>query len=171
MELIKIVNSNDAVLPGLNFTMREFYSPRYPKPPIGHEFNLPKCLPLALQVIRDHYREKYKNLTWIVTCTLRHGNDDFSSHKNCVDSIPGSNVVEVMADIQKNFISWENSELVHKILTTGTNVMIIENGCLHLGWRTNKLDHHKGYPIEDFYIGFWQPSKVNIYGTNISYSH
>ena len=59
MEFIKIVDSNEPVINGLNFTMREFYSPRYPRPPIGHEFNLPKCLPFALQVIRDHYKAKY----------------------------------------------------------------------------------------------------------------
>ena len=34
-------------------------------------------------------------MTWIVTCTLRHGNDDFSSHKIAL-ILSRSNVIEVM---------------------------------------------------------------------------
>ena len=58
------------------------------------------------------------------------------------------------------------SKLVHGIIATGTNIMIIENVCLHLHYRKNKIHQTRQYG--GIYIGEWKPDGKA--GINTAYS-
>jgi hypothetical protein len=84
-------------------------------------------------------------------------------------------VKEIMEDIRNEFNNLKTSQLVKQVLETETNVLIVENGCLHLSWRDYKLNPHPHYdlnPKEDsdmFYIGEWEDDGSK-YGKNICYA-
>ena len=58
------------------------------------------------------------------------------------------------------------SKLVKDIINTGTNVMIIENTCLHLHHR--KVNLHQTNQYGGIYIGEWKPDGKA--GVNTAYS-
>lgn len=160
MELINIYDNNRQVVAGCNFTFHEFYSPKLG----GHgSFNMPIMFVPALQVFRNHYSKKYAHIVrWVITSVYRPGDDSWSPHKTgfAVDSHSQDVQIwpEILADIRNEFANWKTSELVKKVLSTGVNVLIIENACLHLSYRTSILNNHPGYDYDKFYIGEWRPA-------------
>ena len=174
-ENIFITNSKELIIPSGNFKYSEYFHPSTG----GHgEFHMPLCLAKANQFIRDYYSAKYNYpIPWTITSTYRP--NSWGDHKtgNAVDSVPSklSLRTEIFNDITNEFKNWLNSELVKGILSTGVTVGIIENVCLHLAYRTHKLNNHPMYDPPMFYLGRWKPTPKGQeaeypYGVNTCYA-
>lgn len=168
METVHIHDSNEKLTE--NFAMSEFYKTQFG---CHGEFDMPICLYKAMQVIRDYYSDKYgKDIPFTVTSVFR-PDDSFGEHRigSACDSVASDVNMrgQILQDIHSEFKTWKNSELVKGILSTGTNVLIIEGNCLHLGYRTFKLSSHPEYTPSEFYIGYWSPNP-KPYGSNVGYS-
>ena len=170
MNTIKIQNKQGPVMVGLNFTHAEFWNPA------KCDFELYQCLPLALQAIRDFFTKEYQREIGITVTSTYRPNDPINfpaAHRippPAVDSVASDVNLrnEIISRIRSEFKRWEKSELVRNILKTGTNVLIIENTCLHLHFRKENLSFHPGYECEHFYIGEWGVKDGKQF--NIAYS-
>lgn len=187
METIKVCNEAPPALYGLNFSLKEFWLPFYNgylykngNPPSIAEYNLYKCLPLALQVFRDYFSKLYgSEIKWTVTSAYRPW-DDLSlpeAHRvipPAVDSKSSDLTLwndEICSKIRNECKRWEQSELITNVLATGCNVIIIEFGCLHLHWRNKSSNHFPDnvkYPF-GIYIGEWGMKNEKQF--NIGYSY
>lgn len=158
MEIVKISNRNDNLTS--NFKYSEFWK--------GTDFELYACLPKAIQFIREYY-----GIPFTITSTYR-PNDALTLPEAHRIQPPAIDVVttdrtkwaEIRTDIRNEFKEWMTSKLVHGIIATGTNIMIIENVCLHLHYRINKTHMTRQYG--KIYIGEWSPNSNS--GNNIAYS-
>jgi hypothetical protein len=126
---------------------------------------MPKCLADAVQVFRDHF-----TMGWEITSVIRPNDADWSPHKTgqAVDSVCSdrSQWNEILGRIRDEFKAWQTSELVKKVVETGVNILLIENGCLHLSVRDSNLNITS---IGKVYIGEWDADGTP-YGKNTAYS-
>ena len=158
MEVVKITNKEDNLT--TNFKYSKFWK--------GTDFELYECLPKAIQFIREYY-----GIPFTITSTYR-PNDALTLPEAHRKQPPAVDIVttdrnkwnEIKTDIRKEFKEWMTSKLVHGIISTGTNIMIIENVCLHLHYRTEKTHMTRQYG--KIYIGEWSPNGNT--GNNIAYS-
>jgi hypothetical protein len=176
METIKVINSKEPILFGLNFMCVEFFSP--PIQPPNKEFQMYTCLPKALQILRNWFSKKYGcPIPWEVTSTLRIHDpiDGPPAHRlepPAVDSICYDQLLwpEIENMIRTEMKVWETSELMQNILATGTNVIIIENGCLHMHWRADHNHHPDDTKYTSgLYIGEWGIKDGQQF--DVAYSH
>ena len=121
----------------------------------GTDFELYECLPKAIQFIREYY-----GIPFTITSTYR-PNDALTlpeAHRiqppaiDCVTT-DRSKWNDIRNDIRNEFKEWMTSKLVHGIIATGTNIMIIENVCLHLHYRKNKIHQTRQYGGRDIVTG------------------
>ena len=158
MEVVKISNKKDNLTN--DFKYSDFWK--------GTDFELYECLPKAIQFIREYY-----GIPFTITSTYR-PNDALTlpeAHRiqppaiDCVTT-DRSKWNDIRNDIRNEFKEWMTSKLVHGIIATGTNIMIIENVCLHLHYRKNKIHQTRQYG--GIYIGEWKPDGKA--GINTAYS-
>ena len=163
MNTIKIVNSDEQLTP--NIKMVEWWSPSVT--PTKIDFDCPACLPPAVQCFRDFFE-----MAWLITSTIRLNDADWSPHKNgtAVDSVCADTTQwsEILTKIRTEFQSWKTSKLVKSVIDTGCNVLLIENGCLHLSVRDFSL--HTTQELGQCYIGEWAADGTEL-GKNIAYSY
>ena len=153
------INNDKELIEGYNFSPAEFFNPV--KTPVGLEFELYTCLLDAMQVLRDWFTDFFgREFKWLITSVFR-PNDPLTlppAHRvepPAVDSVceETDKWEEVLNMIREELKHWQTSDLVKKIVDTGTNVIIIENGCLHCHHRTDNLHHT--LELGDVYIGEW----------------
>ena len=158
MKTVIITNKRDNITN--DFQYKEYWK--------GTDFELYECLPKAIQFIREYY-----GIPFTITSTYR-PNDALTlpeAHRiqppaiDCVTT-DRNKWNEIKTDIRNEFKEWMTSKLVHGIIATGTNIMIIENVCLHLHYRINKTHMTRQYG--KIYIGEWSPNGNK--GTNTAYS-
>jgi hypothetical protein len=178
MTKIDITDSNELILPEGNFRYREFYRTRFG---CYGTFKMYYCFVKCLQVFRDHYSAKYKTqcppggVPIEVTSVYRPYDQDWSPHKtgDAVDSIALVLFAEIMQDFEEELKNWRQSQLIKDMLATGANVFIIENGCLHISYRTYNLNYHEDFAPKAFYLGRWDNPDVKMYphGINTCYNY
>lgn len=168
MNTIKVTNTPTPIMSGLNFLTSEFWTPA------GQDFYVHQCIPLALQVFRDYFSKLFPPICkWHIMSTYRPWDPSWlpAAHREspaAVDSVSLNYLLwdEIRSKIRNELKMWETSELVKNVLTTGTNVVIIENGCLHLHYRTTNLHTTKDYG--KIYLGEWGMKNGKQY--NVAYS-
>ena len=158
MKTVLITNKRDKITN--DFQYKEYWK--------GRDFELYECLPKAIQFIREYY-----GIPFTITSTYR-PNDALTmpeAHRiqppaiDCVTT-DRSKWNDIRNDIRNEFKEWMTSKLVQGIIATGTNVMIIENVCLHLHYREKNTHMTRQYG--KIYIGEWSPNGNK--GTNTAYS-
>ena len=163
METVHICNDKNN-FEGYNFSPFEFWQPTIN--PVCIDFDMPKCLLDAVQVVRTYFNQQ-----WQITSVLRPLDPLWSPHINgtAVDSICEEviNWAELLTQLRNEFKNWQKSELVDQIVKTGCNVLLIENGCMHLSVRDFSLNDTT---LGKIYIGEWEPEMNNPQGINIAYS-
>ena len=160
-ETIKITNIGVPALYKSNFLVNEFWLPA------KQDFDCYVCLVQALDVIRNYF-----NMKWFVTSTYRPADplsmpDAHRKQPPAIDSVCCDRMQwpVICGKIRNELKNWEHSKLIHDIVATGCNVIIIENNCLHIQHRDTNLH----YPVEfatGVYFGEWSPPN-----TNTAYSH
>ena len=158
MKTVIITNKRDNITN--DFQYKEYWK--------GTDFELYECLPKAIQFIREYY-----GIPFTITSTYR-PNDALTLPEAHRIQPPAVDIVttdrskwnNIRNDIRNEFKEWMTSKLVHGIIATGTNIMIIENVCLHLHYRINKTHMTRQYG--KIYIGEWSPNGNK--GTNTAYS-
>jgi len=159
---MKITNSNEPA--SKNFLISEYWCPTVTPEKI--DFDMPDCLAAAVQVFRDFF-----NVPWQITSVIRPNDASWSPHVNgqAVDSVSADTSLwgEILIKIRTEFQNWKTSQLVKDVVATGCNVLLIENGCLHLSVRTTNLNSTA--ELGNIYVGEWV-NDGSVYGLNTAYS-
>lgn len=130
MDIIRITNINENVQ--ANFSYKEFWKPRFGG---GIDFDMPKCLVDAAQIMRDEWG------IINITSTIR-PNDTFGYHKNgnACDYLPKdySKIKQFQIECM-NYQNGKGSEIIKKLREAGVQGFGIEAGnCIHLDFRNDK---------------------------------
>jgi hypothetical protein len=141
MKTINIINSNEKVLPSGHFTFSEFRNPKFGG---GFDFQIPKPLVLAMEVLREFFDQP-----WSITSTIRPG-DKFGYHiyGQAIDSVPfnRSKWVEVNKTFQTECLNYQKtklSKLIQGLRNVGITGLGIEKGCIHIDTRPESTCHSK----------------------------
>ena len=155
---MKITNSEKNITD--HFKMNEYWK--------GTDFEIDECIPNAIEVLRTYF-----GIPFTITSTYR-PNDPLTmpeAHRvqpPAVDVVTSDRMLwaNIRDMIRKELREWQTSKLVHDMLDTGTNVILIENNCLHLHRREKKL--HQTRQFGGIYLGEWKPD--GGMGINTAYS-
>ena len=126
MQKVRITNSKEQLT--ANFTMSEFWAVRYG----GHvDFDIPKCLIDAVQILRDWYGSPI-----LITSTIRnYQKQGYHTNGNAMDCIPLKSDIELF---RKEAYNHKKSELIKQLRAVGVEGFGIESGCIHLDYRGGK---------------------------------
>lgn len=126
MQKVRITNSKDKLT--ANFTMTEFWAVRYG----GHvDFDCPKCLIDAVQILRDWYGSPI-----LITSTIRnYQKQGYHTNGNAIDCIPLKDSID---RFRKESYNHKSSDLIKKLRAAGVEGFGIESGCIHLDYRGGK---------------------------------
>lgn len=158
MKTILITNKRDNITN--DFQYKEYWK--------GRDFEIYACIPKAIQILRDYYGLKIS-----ISSSYRPNDPVYmpDAHRKtppAIDCVTTDRAkwAEIRDKIREEFKNWMTSKLVKDIINTGTNVMIIENTCLHLHHR--KVNLHQTNQYGGIYIGEWKPDGKA--GVNTAYS-
>jgi len=145
MELIRITNSSNYVIPNGHFRYLEYFHPRIA--PNDIEFEMPKALADGMEVLRGWY-----NIPMDITSTIR-PNDPIGSFHHigyAVDSVPTDPSIRlhIINDFMQECIKYQNlqgSTLVDNLRSVGVVGYGLEgNNCIHIDTRqSNTCDVDK----------------------------
>lgn len=123
MQKVRITNSKEPLT--VIFTMAEFWNVRYG----GHvDFDCPKCLIDAVQILRDWYGSAI-----LITSTIRpYAKQGYHTDGNAIDCIPLKDSID---KFRTEAYKHKKSELIKKLRSVGVEGFGIESGCIHLDYR------------------------------------
>lgn len=137
MEYIKITNTDQQLTP--NFNMKEFWDCKFSR---HNNFEIPKCLVTAQQILRDFY-----NCGVLITSCSR-PDDTFGFHRylngtGAIDSIPLINTIDNINKFKQECLNYQDgvgSKLIEDLRTVGVQGFGIESGnCIHLDYRCGEI--------------------------------
>lgn len=178
MDTVKITNLNEPIFPDYNFLVSEFWLP------IKEDFDLYKCIPKALQILRDWASDQFGfDFPLEITSTWRPLDkiDGPPAHRltpPAVDHICSKTTYweQYRDKIRNEMKNRRTSVLIQSILDTGLNVILFEPSCIHLHWRDGKnasmgFNNHPDDSKWPFgiYLGEWEPNGTPE-GHNETYS-
>jgi hypothetical protein len=141
MEYIRIKYSNEKV--SKNFSLAEYYASANP----SHEFDIPKTLIDAAQILRDWYQGPLR-----LTSSYR-PHDSFGYHRlgKAIDLVAadGGDVISPYNHEVDEYIKGNGSDLIDKLRKAGITGLGKEDVCIHIDVRPeascNRSDKHGKY--------------------------